>query len=78
MSKQRSSPLKRCRKWRKGNGQAMITERTKITAPRNNGINEAERLELARLLIKAGYCVKLGSEDKNGRKTYYIEYWEER
>ena len=53
-------------------------ERRRITAPRNNGLNEAERLELARLLIKAGYCVKLGSEDKNGRNIYYIEYWEEK
>ena len=56
----------------------MNQTRTRITAPRNNGINEAERLELARLLIKAGYCVKLGSEDRNGRKAYYIEYWEEK
>ena len=53
-------------------------ERTRITAPKNNGINEAERLELARLLIKAGYCVKVGSEERNGRKIFYIEYWEEK
>jgi hypothetical protein len=53
-------------------------ERRRITAPRNNGLNEAERLELARLLIKAGYCAKLGNEDRNGRKIYYIEYWEEK
>ena len=52
--------------------------RTRITTPRANGLNEAERLELARLLVKAGFCVKVGHEEKNGRKIFYVEYWEEK
>lgn len=53
-------------------------ERIKIIAPRNNGWNEAERLELGRLLIKAGYTVRMGSEKKNGTTVYFIEFWEEK
>ena len=49
----------------------------KIIAPRNNGLNEAERLELGRLLIKAGFTVRVASETKNGRTVYFVEFWEE-
>lgn len=52
-------------------------EKIKIIAPRNNGLNEAERLELGKLLIKAGYTVRVGSETKNGRTVYFVEFWEE-
>ena len=52
-------------------------EKIKIIAPRNNGLNEVERLELGRLLIKAGFTVRVGSEVKNGRTVYFVEYWEE-
>ena len=40
-------------------------------------LNEAERLELCRLLIKAGYAVELKRERRgSGNKyIYYIEYW---
>lgn len=44
-------------------------------------LNESERLELARLLIKAGYSVRVGSgkpEGKpNGVSAYFVEYWKE-
>ena len=53
-------------------------ERNKIIAPRHNGLNEADRLELGRLLIKAGYAVKVGSEVKNGKTIYFVEFWEEK
>lgn len=41
-------------------------------------LNETERLEIARLLIKAGYTVKLGKDKVKGKTTYvhHIEYWE--
>ena len=53
-------------------------EKIKIIAPRNNGLNEAERLELGKLLIKAGFTVRVGSETKNGRTVYFVEFWEEK
>ena len=54
-------------------------EKIKIIAPRNNGLNEAERLELGRLLIKAGFTVRVGSEKKsNGVTVYFVEFWEEK
>lgn len=52
-------------------------DKKRIIPPKHNGLNEAERLEIARLLIKAGYTVRVGSETKNGRTVYFIEYWEE-
>ena len=52
-------------------------EKIRIIAPRTNGLNEAERLELGRLLIKAGFTVRVSSETKNGRTVYFVEYWEE-
>lgn len=53
-------------------------EKIKIIAPRNNGLNEAERLELGKLLMKAGFTVRVGSENKNGRAVYFVEFWEEK
>ena len=52
-------------------------EKIKIIAPKHNGLNEVERLELARLLIKAGFTVRIGSETKNNRTIYFVEYWKE-
>lgn len=43
-------------------------------------LNEEDRLEIARLLIKAGYTVRLGymevPNDKKGRKEYVVEFTE--
>jgi hypothetical protein len=36
-------------------------------------INEAERLELCRLLIKAGYSVSVKRERNGNKYIYYIE-----
>lgn len=53
--------------------------RSKIKPVRHNGINEADRLELARLLIKAGYTVRIAAEkDRNGRAVTIVEFWEDR
>lgn len=54
-------------------------ERIKIRAVRHQGINEADRLELARLLVKAGYAVRICTEkDRNGRSVTVVEFWEDR
>ena len=49
----------------------------KIKAQKGSSLNEAERLEMARLLVKAGYTVRIVKE-KDGNKTvsYAIEYSE--
>lgn len=55
----------------------MNTQR--IYSQKNNALNEQDRLDMARLLIKAGYTVRLGREKqgKSNTYTYFIEYWEE-
>lgn len=41
--------------------------------------NEEDRLQLANLLIKAGYSVRVGYQnipgDTKNRKEYIVEYW---
>jgi hypothetical protein len=39
--------------------------------------NRDRRIELARLLIEAGFAVKEGKEKINGKTVYYVEYWED-
>lgn len=46
--------------------------------------NEEDRLQIATLLVKAGYSVRIGrqtvpgqEEKKNGQTEYTVEYWEE-
>jgi hypothetical protein len=47
----------------------------RIYALKQGALNEAERLELARLLIKAGYMVRVGKEKATKSNTgYYVEY----
>lgn len=50
----------------------------------SNQWNEDDRLALANLLVKAGYCVKLGRQitpgkENSSKPTYEntVEYWEE-
>ena len=55
--------------------------RYRITEAGFGRLNEEERLELSRLLVKAGYAVKQGREKLNPKNTtykYYIEYWEDK
>jgi len=52
----------------------------KIQAQKNGKLDEADRLEIARLLVKAGYTVKIGKEKKNGKSNiniYFVEFKEE-
>ena len=49
----------------------------KIHSMKSGGLNEADRLELARLLIKAGYTVRLGKEKPEGKpKAAYVHFVE--
>ena len=47
----------------------------KIQDQRNGKLNEAERLALATLLIKAGYTVRIGKEKPAGKQqaAIYVE-----
>lgn len=51
----------------------------KIENVKSGGLNEADRLEIAKLLIKAGYTVRLGKEKPGNSRTYnhFVEYLEE-
>lgn len=41
----------------------------------NNNLTEEDMLDLARLLIKAGYTVKKGKQkSKDGKQAKFIEY----
>ena len=53
-----------------------MKNRQRIISIRANALNEADRLELAQLLIKAGYAVRMGTDKiGNSRSVYYVEYW---
>lgn len=48
----------------------------KIYAQKGSRLNDDDRLEIARLLIKAGYTVRIGREKKDGQGVYlnFVEY----
>jgi len=48
----------------------------KIENLKSGGLNEADRLEIGMLLLKAGYTVKLGKEKPANSKTFnhFVEY----
>lgn len=49
----------------------------RIYPQKSQALNEADRLEIARLLIKAGYAVAIVQEkDGKQRTVNVIEYWE--
>ena len=52
----------------------------KIYSLKNGSLNEADRLELSRLLIKAGYTVRIGQEKAAGKNTnvIFVEFKEEK
>lgn len=49
----------------------------KITDQHKGKLNEADRLQLATLLIKAGYSVRIGKEKPPGKTNYvtFVEFW---
>lgn len=54
-------------------------QRQRIYSVKNNSLNDADRLEIAKFLVKAGYSVRLGKEVIPGKKQnrLFIEFWEE-
>lgn len=48
----------------------------KITDQKDGQLNSNDRLELARLLIKAGYTVRIGKDKIPGknRNIHFVEY----
>lgn len=49
----------------------------RIKQQKNTSLTEAERLEIGRLLLKAGYTVTVGKEKpakQNGAYVHYIEF----
>lgn len=50
----------------------------KIYALKGRTLNEEERLTICKLLIKAGYSVRIGKEADPNKKTRnaFIEFWE--
>lgn len=40
-------------------------------------LDKVERMELCRLLVKAGYTVRFGRERRDGKNVYeyFVEYW---
>lgn len=54
--------------------------RQRIYSKKNSSLNEQDRLDLARMLAKAGYAVRVGREKPNAKSSsyiYFVEYWEE-
>lgn len=53
----------------------------RIYCLKSGSMKESDRLEIANLLIKAGYSVRVGREyppgKSSGTYTYFVEYWEE-
>ena len=51
----------------------------RISTQKHGAMNETDRLQMARLLIKAGYTVRIVRErphgKNNGTYTYYVECW---
>lgn len=46
-----------------------------IFAQKGGSLNDQERLDLCRLLVKAGYTVRITSEKVGNTSTKIIEYW---
>lgn len=50
----------------------------KISNQNATGLTDADRLELARLLIKAGYTVRIGREKQGSKTIAFIETMEDK
>ena len=50
-------------------------EKQRIEAQKGFTLNEEERLQMAKLLIKAGYTVKISKEKQDGKSVICLEYW---
>ncbi len=54
-------------------------DKQRVCAQKSSTLNEGERLDLAKLLIKAGYTVRIKKEKVDGRSAvnYVVEFWTE-
>lgn len=50
-------------------------DRQKIFAQNGGALNDQERLDLCRLLVKAGYTVRITSEKFATTSKKIVEYW---
>ncbi|MEE1280042.1 MAG: resolvase [Oscillospiraceae bacterium] len=50
-------------------------EKQIIEAQKGFTLNENERLQMATLLIKAGYSVRIAKAKQDGKSTICLEYW---
>ncbi len=37
-----------------------------------------KRLELAKLLLEAGFCARVAKDKVDGKTVYFVEFWEEK
>ena len=49
-------------------------EKQRIEVLKGYTLNEEERLQIARLLVKAGYQVRIVKEKQDGKSVIFIEY----
>ena len=56
-----------------------LRSRNILTLLQDKTCDYEDRIALACLLFKAGYAVKIGSEQMQGKKQkiYFVEFWEE-
>ena len=47
----------------------------RVYAQKGHALSEAERLELGRLLLKAGYIAMLGKEKQGSTSRHYVEFY---
>ena len=54
--------------------------KSRIYSQKSGALSENDRLELARLLVKAGYTVRIGKEKQPGKSSntysYFVEFSE--
>ena len=50
-----------------------MPETIKITNQRGGKLLDADRLELARLLVKAGYTVRIGAAKDGNKQVTFVE-----
>lgn len=50
-------------------------EKQRIEVQKGYSLNEEERLQIARLLIKAGYTVKISKIKQDNKSVICIDYW---
>ncbi len=49
-----------------------MADEQKIIAQNGNKVNDEDRLQLARILIKFGYTVRIGKEKKDGENKNIV------